>query len=188
MPTPTLKTPFEYDRYYHIYNRGNNKDILFYLDKNYEFFLRKYKFYLSDHVSTYAYCLNPNHFHLLIKTRSEDVSGQLRKFFQSYALSINKQEDRTGSLFRKNFRRILIEDDVYLKWLVFYIHFNPEKHKIIHDYRNYSYSSYNNYQSDSAGIICRNEVFEWFGDQVSFFEFHSYHHEEKRFEDKGYQL
>ena len=113
MPTPKLTTPIEIDRYYHIFNRGNNHELLFYKEFNYSYFLNKYDKYLSEHVSTFAYCLMPNHFHLLIKTKTDSTSKQLRKLFQSYALSINKQENRTGSLFTKPFRRIAIEDNEY---------------------------------------------------------------------------
>ena len=180
MPTPKLITPIEFDRYYHIYNRGNNRELLFYKKFNYSYFLKKYRKYLSEHVSTYAYCLLPNHFHLLIKTKTDTVSNQLRKLFQSYALSINKQENRTGSLFTKPFRRIGIEDGEYLKWLVFYIHYNPEKHRILNDFRNYQHSSFQSLMSDLKTYPEREEVFEWFGGKKDFIEFHNFHHEEKR--------
>lgn len=179
MPTPKLITPIEPDQYYHIYNRGNNYDLLFYKDFNYSYFLKKYKEYLSQHVKTYAYCLLPNHFHLLIKTSTNKVSSQFRKFFQSYSLSINKQEKRSGSLFLKPFRRIHIEDDNYLKWLIFYIHFIPEKHNIIDDSRNYPHSSFHLLDNDKECIKWE-EVFEWFGGKNDYLAFHNYNHEEKR--------
>lgn len=182
MPSLKLNTPIEIDQFYHIYNRGNNPELLFYKDFNYSYFLKKYEKYLSKHVSTFAYCLMPNHFHLLIKTKSESVSNQLKKLFQSYALSINKQENRTGSLFTKPFRRIAIEDNEYLKYLVFYIHYNPEKHKLFKDFRNYKFSSYKSLTDKTNTFLCRKELFEWFGGSEEFLSFHSYYHEEKRFE------
>jgi len=180
MPTPKLKTPIEFDRYYHIYNRGNNYGLLFYKEFNYQFFLDKFKKYLKEHVHTCAYSLLPNHFHLLIKTKSSIVSSQFQKFFQSYALSINKQETRTGSLFTKPFRRIAVEDDEYFKWLVFYIHYNPEKHKIIDDFRNYPHTSFQSLISNSNTDLSRDKVFEWFGGRKEFIDFHQFYHEEKR--------
>jgi REP element-mobilizing transposase RayT len=51
--------------YYHIFNRGNNREYIFREDANYRFFLERYKKYLTPHVNTYAYCLMSNHFHLL---------------------------------------------------------------------------------------------------------------------------
>ena len=180
MPSLKLNTPIEIDQYYHIFNRGNNHELLFYKEFNYSYFLKKYDKYLSEHVSTFAYCLMPNHFHLLIKTKTDSVSKQLRKLFQSYALSINKQENRTGSFFTKPFRRIAIEDDEYLKWLMFYIHYNPEKHKFSGDFRNYKYSSYQSLINDKETNLSRKELFEWFGGREEFIEFHNFHHEEKR--------
>ena len=180
MPSPKLTTPIEFDKYYHIFNRGNNHEKLFYTDQNYLYFLKKYKKYLIEHVATYAYCLMPNHFHLLIKTKSENVSDQFRRFFQSYALSINKQEGRTGSLFTKPFRRLAVENEDYMKWLVFYIHYNPEKHCIISNFKNFRHSSFQALVSDSKTDLERNDLFEFFGGQKKFMEFHNFHHEEKR--------
>jgi len=180
MPSPKLITPIEIDRYYHIFNRGNNYEFLFYKDYNYAYFLEKYEKYLSEHVSTFAYCLLPNHFHLLIKTKTDSVSSQFRKLFQSYALSINKQENRTGSLLTKPFRRIVIEDDEYLKWLVFYIHHNPEKHRLIDDFRKYKYSSFQSLIGDFKHFQEQEEVFAWFGGKEGFIDYHKFYHEEKR--------
>lgn len=186
MPSAKLKAPLEPGHYYHIYNRGNNGEQLFYTEMNYAFFLSRYKKYLSGHVITYAYCLIPNHFHLLVRIVSEQASRQFQKLFQSYALSINIQENRTGSLFQKTFRRILIQDNVYLKWLVFYIHYNPEKHQVYQDFRNYPYSSYRLFISGHAGSIDHAEVSDWFGGKKAFMEFHRYHYERKGIEkDKG---
>ncbi len=62
--------PLQPDSFYHIYNRGINGENIFKEDKNYTYFLTKYAHYLSPYVSTYAYCLLKNHFHLLIRTKS----------------------------------------------------------------------------------------------------------------------
>jgi len=60
-------------KYYHIYNRGNNKEILFRETGNYEYFLRLYDKYISPIAQTYAWCLMPNHFHLLIQVKENMV-------------------------------------------------------------------------------------------------------------------
>jgi len=150
MPDKKSILPLESDRFYHIFNRGNNFENIFYKPKNYLYFLQKYDLYLSDYIDTYAYCLLPNHFHLLVKTKdsiflkdrilnnSEEigkaVSEQFRYFFISYAMSINIQEGRNGSLFLKNFKRILVDNEQYLKQMIYYIHYNPLKHNITDDY------------------------------------------------------
>lgn len=61
----------EAGKFYHVYNRTNNKELLFKEHENYFFFLRKYKQYLSSYIDTYAYCLMPNHFHFLIKVKED---------------------------------------------------------------------------------------------------------------------
>ena len=66
----------ESNQYYHIFNRGNNRTNIFFNSENYRYFLEKYAKYLADYVDTYAYCLLPNHFHLLIRVKSElDLQG-----------------------------------------------------------------------------------------------------------------
>ncbi len=56
----------EEGKYYHIYNRGNNKQKIFFDDENYLFFLSKFKKYLIPNIDVFAYCLMPNHFHFFI--------------------------------------------------------------------------------------------------------------------------
>jgi putative transposase len=67
----------EEGKFYHIFNRGINGENLFYTDRNYRFFLKRYFENLADFVDTYAYCLLPNHFHLLvrIKEMSENIEN-----------------------------------------------------------------------------------------------------------------
>ncbi|MCB9053571.1 MAG: hypothetical protein H6556_29570 [Lewinellaceae bacterium] len=60
-------------RFFHVFNRGNNGDNLFYQERNYAYFLRKYFEYMSPVLDTYCYCLLPNHFHLLVRVKEEAV-------------------------------------------------------------------------------------------------------------------
>ncbi len=62
----------ETDTFYHLYNRGINGEDIFKKERNYAFFLEKYIKYIYPVARTYAYCLLKNHFHLLIRTRSEE--------------------------------------------------------------------------------------------------------------------
>ena len=59
------------DHFYHILNRGNDKTILFYTKENYDYFLKQYNSYLSEYLTTYAFCLLSNHFHLLVKLNAD---------------------------------------------------------------------------------------------------------------------
>lgn len=64
--------PIQFGQYYHIYNRGNNGENLFVQERNYPYFLRLYTKYILPVAETFAYCLMPNHFHFLVRTRTED--------------------------------------------------------------------------------------------------------------------
>jgi REP element-mobilizing transposase RayT len=188
MPTKKILTPLLSDRFYHIYNRGNDGEKLFYTEENYRYFMHKYHCLLAPFLDTYAYCLIPNHFHFLIKTReSEDdlfhlkISHQFRRLFQSYALSINKQEGRSGSLFRKYFRRIHVDNMLYLRRLVFYIHFNPQKHQVVQNFRYYPYSSYISFEKGNLdSFLDIGSVIAWFNDTEDFFNYHDVMHDEKK--------
>ena len=135
----------EEGKFYHIYNRGCNREVLFYNIANYEFFLRRYDNYLSAYLDTYAFCLLPNHFHLLIRVKEEKeiinhlqdgkeklsfkVSEQFHKLFTSYSKAINKQEDRISPcLFEHPFKRLEISNQKYLVSMHLYIHTNPQLH------------------------------------------------------------
>lgn len=167
--------PLFKDRFYHIYNRSVGKDVLFYNNENYKYFLEKYSKYLDGIVNTYSFCLLPNHFHFLIRPTIEDqeqISQQFQRFFISYSMSVNKEQERSGNLFQKNFKRKIIEDESYLKSVVYYIHANPLHHKLRNDFENYPYSSYQIILSNKPTRLKRQDVIEWFGSREQFVEFH----------------
>lgn len=177
--------------YYHIHNRGHNREPIFFSDDNYRYFLKGYAEYISTIADTFAYCLLPNHFHILvqIKERQETLpelkaSQQFANFFNSYTKSINKADQRTGSLFEKRFGRILIETHEQLQWLVIYIHRNPQKHGLVPDFRQYRYSSYQTIlkigraASENNGKIGTkikaDYVLSWFGGLSPFVHAHEF--------------
>jgi len=172
--------PLAENQFYHVFNRGNNREHIFYSPINYGYFLRKYDEYLSDYLATYAYCLLPNHFHFLARVKenhaiddlSHLVSEQFRRFFIGYSQAINKQEKRTGSLFQKGFKRIHIDSQEHLLYLVYYIHANPQNHDIVEDFRKYEYSSYARMLLDKPTELQKREVLEWFGSKSYYVEFH----------------
>jgi len=185
MSIPSLKTPLLAGKYYHLYNRGNNKERLFYYHGNYDFFLQKYFMYLGSIVDTYGYCLLPNHFHFLIRIRDSEtnprkVSNQFRKLFISYARQINNQEKRIGCLLSKNFRRIEINNENYLKRLILYIHLNPKKHGIYIDITSYKYSSFHKIISNQTERINIIEIMDWFGSYENLIEDHRIFRDDKK--------
>ncbi len=172
-------TLLESGRYYHIYNRGINGENIFVEERNYAYFLDLYARYIEPVADTFAYCLLRNHFHLLVRINEpsqgtqHDPAQQFSNFFNSYAKSINKAYGRTGSLFQKRFGRIPVTSTRYLMRLVHYIHFNPQKHGFVHDWREYPYSSYRALLSDRPTRLKRDEALGWFDGRAALVAFHS---------------
>ncbi len=163
------------DQIYHIYNRGNGKEKIFFNNNNYYYFLKQYHRYLFDLLDTFAYCLLKNHFHLLVRPKidaPELISEQFRKFFISYSMAVNIQEKRKGNLFQRRFKRKLISDEKYFYSAVYYIHSNPVHHNIFKDLTQYKFSFYDSIINNNDDRLCVNEVFEWFGGKNNFIDYH----------------
>jgi len=117
--------PLEPGKFYHIYNRGNNRENIFNEERNYAYFLKLYAFHVGPVVDTFAYCLLRNHFHLSLRVKDEkdltglqDLSGldpsqAFSNFFNAYAKSFNKAYHRTGALFQRPFGRIEVTTEAY---------------------------------------------------------------------------
>jgi REP element-mobilizing transposase RayT len=178
MPIEALITPLRPGLYYHVYNRGNNKEKLFFYEGDYSFFMEKYYHYLKDYADTYAYCLLPNHFHFLVKIKEdlpEDhriISNQFRRLFICYSMRINIREKRSGSLLTKNYRRIEIKDEEYFRNLVVYIHYNPVRHGLTTRFMSYGYSSFKPIINNRLPGIVSDDIYEWYGGPEFFFEKH----------------
>jgi len=143
---PERATPLLPNNYYHLYNRGVNKGLIFFSDRNYQYFLNKMSFFFQSKADILAYCLMPNHFHLLIKINSDNfVKTSLQPFFVSYSKSINIEQDRIGPLFQGRFQANLIEDKEYLLDCVKYIHLNPVNAGLVSSPELWKYSSYEKY-------------------------------------------
>ncbi len=180
----------EPDCFYHIYNRGINGDKVFQEDDNYKFFMSQFLKYLNSVCDLYAYCLMPNHFHFVIKIKSQMElfkffgennkrsnnkglhsvnslpSKQLSKFISSYTQAYNKVFDRHGPLFESPFKRKIIDSEQYLKNLIIYVHQNPID--IQKDFKTYKFSSYITVLSSLKTNLKRNEVIEYFDDLENF--------------------
>ena len=107
-----------------------------------------------------------------IPSASHIISLQFSSLFNSYAQSINKANNRTGSLFEERFRRILVNTDAYFTELIYYIHHNPQKHGFVKDFRAYPHSSYHSHLSNALTRLKRGEVWDWFGNRDEFEKFH----------------
>ena len=135
--------------FYHVYNRGNSKQIIFRDSGDYTRFqqmlyamnavesvtfrlIESEKMYMYDRggllVYIGAYCLMPNHFHILLTPAVENgVQLFMQKLSTGYSMYFNKKYERTGSLFEGRFKSEHVDSDEYLKYLFSYIHLNPLK-------------------------------------------------------------
>lgn len=160
--------------FFHIYNRGNNKQDIFIDDSDYEFFILRLKQNLypdrfdelkiqplpSGSFSLISYCLMPNHFHLLIRQNSEIPTSKLMlKVCSSYSKVFNKKHERVGHLFQDQFKQVLINTDEYLKWVIAYICQNPKVAGSVKHLIDYKWSSYPEYISGLVNRgVCDNKT------------------------------
>ena len=196
MPSVKTLTPILGGRYFHIFNRGINKQSIFFESKNYDYFLTLIEEFLIEYTDVFAYCLMSNHFHLVLKVKDvifkekddiladeeqigKIVTNQLRRLFITYSMAINKQEKRTGNFFDRSFKRLEITSQEYLEYVIFYTHFNPEKHGVITNFRKYKYSSYKAILASAKTNIDREFVIDLFGGKDEFLNYHNVMHEEK---------
>jgi len=129
--------------YYHVINRGNAGEDIFYTIRDREKFLE----YLEKAVERFSiiihtYCLMTNHYHLLIETPQANLSLAMQWLNVSYAAYYNKKRQRSGYLFQGRFKSVLVEADEYLKPLSRYIHLNPVQAKTVNSPGEFPWSSY----------------------------------------------
>ena len=131
-------------QYYHIYNRGFNKEKIFFNDDNYYYLLKKMKSSFKEYdANVIAYCLMPNHYHFLVQQLSEtDLSKWLRKIFVGYSQAINKQQNRSGTLFEGRPKHIAIDKEEYLDHLMWYIHTNPVSAGLVRKPEEWKFSNF----------------------------------------------
>ncbi|HKL09719.1 MAG TPA: hypothetical protein VJ896_13170 [Bacteroidales bacterium] len=110
-------------------------------------------------------------------------SRHFSHLFNAYSKYFNKRYTRTGPLFERLFKRILIENESYLKYLVYYIHHNPVKHGFVEDMTEYPWSSYLTVSSPKKTNLKRNQVIEWFDDLQNLKYFHKKTHDLDRIKD-----
>jgi len=178
------KFEFQTGEFYHIYNRGVDKREVF-LDKwDYVRFLKSLREFNNDSIyeqRVYArnrelmglspeasglsplvefitYCLNPNHFHFLLKQlRDNGIRIFMHKLGTGYTCYFNQKYNRSGSLFQGPFKAIHIKSDSYLLWLSGYINGNAEIHKIAKA-ENWIWGSYLDYTGKRRGMLCNKNI------------------------------
>lgn len=154
---------------YHVFNRGNNKETTFPQPRNYRYFLAGMEKYIRPCCDILAWCLMPNHFHFLIHANEfsipiiKDGSFERQRFSQgikqllsSYAKAINKQENRTGSLFQQKTKALHVSDpkNNYAPTVFHYIHQNPLKARLVNRMEDWEFSSFGEYLRESGVGLC----------------------------------
>lgn len=143
---PARQVFFVADNYYHIYNRGSEKRIIFQDQRDYRKFLDRSKENAEKYaINILCFCLMPNHFHFLLKQTTDMLITRFMNSLQlSYAKYFNTKYTRVGPLFQGRFKAKLIDSESYLLQLSAYIHRNPV-HIVQQKLQDYPYSSYKEY-------------------------------------------
>lgn len=130
--------------FYHIINRGRNRENIFHNKADFLLFLEIIKkSHIKFEVVIHAYCLMDNHYHLLLETPQGNLSQVMHYIGSSYVQEYNRRKGCDGSLFKGRYKAILVDKDSYLLALNRYIHRNPIK--MVRDLKNYQWSSYPSY-------------------------------------------
>ncbi len=164
MPASLPQSNFVQGGFYHVYNRGIRKQNIFLDNKDYQRYTDRLKEYKGKHqVSIIAYCLMPNHVHLLIRQNGpQPASKFIQRLHTAYSMYFNKKYSEVGHLFQNRFKAKIISKDEYLMHLSRYIHLNPEK--LLRKLPGYKWSSYGDYigRSDTHGLVDTKFILDMF--------------------------
>lgn len=160
-------TAFAIGNFYHVYNRGVDKQTIFRNETEYRYFQRSLYTRNSEKridssrvkggslhkidrgntiVDIIGYALMPNHFHLLLFEKQElGISTFMKKLGTAHSMYINTKYDRSGPVMCRPFRSRCVDTDDYLRWVMSYIHFNPAEILTPVQFSSYPYSSYLDY-------------------------------------------
>ena len=184
---PQKRIPLQPGYTYHIWTHANGDENLFRNEENYNYFLERYLHHVHPAVETFAYCLMPNHLHLMVRVRSLEqlktlpgfgtleglemakaVSQKFSNLFNGYTQAYNKMYNRKGGLFIDSFNRKLIDSDEYFVQLIAYIHRNPIHHGFTKNLNDWPFSSWYAYVLDKVTNVSKDEAMHWFGSIENF--------------------
>lgn len=171
---PSKRPDFLPNHYYHIYNRGAHKQLLFQEADNYLFVIRKLKHYCQQlHLAMIAYCLMPNHYHFLVRQDGDFPAGLLpQRVFNSYSKAYNKKYGHDGTLFTDHYHIKQIEETSHLLHLCRYIHGNPVKDGLVSNPSDWEYSNFKEYLGRRKGsLFDPGFLLDYFQDERDYFNF-----------------
>ncbi len=187
---------FEKEGIYPLYNQGNNRRKIFYSEQNFKYFIEKIRKYIIPYADILSWCLMPNHFHLMVyihrvtlshpvnNNNTRTLNDSIAIMLRSYTRAVNKEQNRTGSLFREETKakplngiegispswftvngitQINIQDpELQHPQVCFnYIHLNPVKHNLVKNTAAWKYSSFHEYcGNEEFGIVNKNKAKE----------------------------
>lgn len=148
---------FENGATYHVTCRGNNRELIFFNDLDYQQYLR----YLAEYQAQFGfkvlgYCLMPNHVHLLLQPSVHATLSQIMLCLSGrYTQYSNRRHERVGHLFQGRFHSRLIKNDQYLLAVSRYVHLNPTKALLCQEPEDYPWSSYGVYcgRAESSVVV-----------------------------------
>jgi REP element-mobilizing transposase RayT len=139
---------------YHVIARGNHRQKTFFAAADYQAYLDRLGRYRKQFgVTVHAYCLMPNHVHLLVETGSPPLSRFMQGVQQSYTQYFNRHHRKVGHLFQGRYQAIVCDKDEYLLSLIRYIHQNPVRAKLVRKPDEYRYSGHRGYMEGQVSEV-----------------------------------
>lgn len=165
---------FETDKTYHVYNRSNER--VFFTDENYSYFLSKVNMLILPYADILAWCLMPNHFHLLLVPKDQaclfieekhrpnvqNLSKNIGTLLSSYTKAINRLMGRRGKLFAHNTQAKCLNEQMNTEYLIdtcfHYIHQNPVRAGLFNSLGDWQFSSYLDYFGKRNGKLANKKI------------------------------
>lgn len=139
---------------YHVIVRGNHRQTTFRTSADYRAYLERLGRYLQTcQVRLWAYCLMPNHVHLLVETGHQPLSTFMQRLQQSYTQYFNRTHRKVGHLFQGRYKALVCEKDSYLLTLIRYLHLNPVRAQLVTHPEAYRYSGHTAYLTGRATAV-----------------------------------
>ncbi|MDD9897375.1 MAG: transposase [Candidatus Melainabacteria bacterium] len=153
--------------FYHVFSRGMNRQELFSDDEDNFIFLNQCRKAVKKYqIRIFAFCLMGNHYHLYLSTPNANLARAMKFINQSYAIYfLAKYPEKDGHVFRGRYKRKIVQDDVYSKTLINYIHANPVAAGVTESLSAYPWSSYASYLQKERRLDFID--YDWVLDQFS---------------------